>query len=419
MRTKAVALYGKKDLRVREFDLPEIGEEELLVEVISDTACLSTYKATILGEDHKRVPENLEEHPIIVGHEFGGFIVKVGDKIKEQFNEGDRFVLQPAMGLDNGYSAGYSYEFFGGDATYCIIPKVAIDLGCVLPYNGTYFANGSLAEPMSCIIGAFNANYHTTPYVYKHEMGVKKGGQLALLGCGGPMGIGALDYAVNGDLGIKKIVATEIDQKRIDRLKKLIPPSAAKEKGIELVYVNVGEVENQMDHLMELSDNQGFDDVFVFAAVEPLLVLADSILGNDGCLNFFAGPTDKKFTVPINLYNVHYASTHIVGTSGGSTDDMKLSLKLTEEGRINPSMMITHIGGLEATPEMILGMKNSSAGKNAIYPHISLKLTSLEEFEEKGKTDPVFMEIHRLIEKHDGIWNEEAEKYLLENLSDQ
>ncbi|OJF94611.1 zinc-binding dehydrogenase [Alkalibacterium sp. 20] len=417
MRTKAVALYGKKDLRVREFDLPEIGEEELLVKVISDTACLSTYKATILGEDHKRVPENLEEHPIIVGHEFGGFIVEVGDKIREQFNEGDKFVLQPAMGLDSGYSAGYSYEFFGGDATYCIIPKVAIDLGSVLPYNGTYFANGSLAEPMSCIIGAFNANYHTTPYVYKHEMGVKKGGQLALLGCGGPMGIGALDYAVNGDLGIKKIVATEIDEKRINRLKKLIPPSAAKEKGIELVYVNVGEVENQKDYLMELSDNQGFDDVFVFAAVEPLLILADGILGNDGCLNFFAGPTDKNFTVPINLYNVHYASTHIVGTSGGSTDDMKHSLKLTEEGKINPSMMITHIGGIEATPEMILGMKNASAGKNAIYPHISLELTGLEEFEEKGKTDPVFMEVHKLIEKHDGIWNEEAEKYLLENLS--
>lgn len=419
MKTKAVALYGKKDLRVREFELPEIGEDELLVKVISDTACLSTYKATILGEDHKRVPENLEEHPIIVGHEFGGYIEKVGGKIRDQFNEGDKFVLQPAMGLDSGYSAGYSYEFFGGDATYCIIPKVAIDLGTVLPFKGTYFVNGSLAEPMSCIIGAFNANYHTKPYVYEHEMGVKQNGQLALLGCGGPMGIGALDYAVNGGLGVRKVVATEMDGKRLERMKKLIPVSAAKENGVELVYVNAAEVENQKEHLMELSEGQGFDDVMVFAAVEPLLVLADSILGNDGCLNFFAGPTDKNFTVPINMYNVHYGSTHYVGTSGGSTDDMKVSLKLTEEGKINPSMMITHIGGLEATPEMILGMKDSSAGKNAIYPHISMELTALEEFEEKGKADPRFMEIHRLIEEHDGIWNEEAERYLLENFSNK
>ena len=65
---------------------------------------------------------------------------------------------------DSGYSAGYSYEYYGGNATYCIIPKVSIDIGCVLPYDGDYFANASLAEPMSCIIGAFHATYHTTPY---------------------------------------------------------------------------------------------------------------------------------------------------------------------------------------------------------------------------------------------------------------
>lgn len=417
MKTRAVALYGKEDLRVREFELPAISEEELLVKVISDTACLSTLKAAILGEEHKRVPNNLKENPIIVGHEFSGYIVEVGEKLKNQFTEGEKFVLQPAMGLENGYSAGYSYEYFGGDATYCIIPKIAIDLGCVLPYSGTYFANASLAEPMSCIIGAFNANYHTTPYVYTHEMGVKKGGQLALLGCGGPMGIGALDYAINGELGIKKIVATEINEARINRLKRLLPPSVAEEKGIELIYVNAEEVADQKEYLLSLTDNKGFDDVFVFAAVRPLLELADSILGNDGCLNFFAGPTDKNFTVPINFYNLHYNSTHFVGTSGGSTDDMRIALKLTEEGKINPSMMITHAGGLEAAPEMILAMKNSTSGKNVIYPHIRMELTALEEFEEKGKSDPVYKELHHLIEKHNGIWNEEAESYLLEHFS--
>lgn len=84
-------------------------------------------------------------------------------------------MLQPAMGLPSGYSAGYSYEYFGGNATYMIIPEVAINLGCVLPYHGSYFAAASLAEPMCCIIGAYNANFHTTPYVYEHRMGIKPG----------------------------------------------------------------------------------------------------------------------------------------------------------------------------------------------------------------------------------------------------
>ena len=59
------------------------------------------------------------------------------------------------------------------NATYCIIPKVSIDLGCVLPYKGDYFANASWQKLMSCIIGAFHATYHTTPYVYEHH-GIKR-----------------------------------------------------------------------------------------------------------------------------------------------------------------------------------------------------------------------------------------------------
>ena len=37
------------------------------------------------------------------------------------------------------------------------------------------------------------------------------------------------------------------------------------------------------------------------------------------------------------------------------------------------------------------------------------------DFEELGKTDPMFAELHRLCEKHNGLWNGEAEKYLLAN----
>lgn len=119
------------------------------------------------------------------------------------------------MGLPSGYSAGYSYEYFGGNATYMIIPEVAINLGCVLPYHGSYFAAASLAEPMCCIIGAYNANYHTTQYVYEHRMGVKPGGKIALLACAGPMGIGAIDYAINGGIQPSRVVVVDIDEARL------------------------------------------------------------------------------------------------------------------------------------------------------------------------------------------------------------
>lgn len=78
MKTKVAAIYGKRDVRLREFELPEITDNELLVSVISDSVCLSTRKAALLGSEHKRVPDDLENHPVITGHECAGVIVEVG-----------------------------------------------------------------------------------------------------------------------------------------------------------------------------------------------------------------------------------------------------------------------------------------------------------------------------------------------------
>ena len=415
MKTKVAALYGKNDIRIREFDLPEITENEILAEVVSNGKCLSSYKAAILGTDHKRVPANIGEHPVIIGHEFSGKIVKVGKRWKDKYKEGESFALQPAMNYKGTpYSPGYSYEFFGGDATYTIIPNEVMELDLLLKYDSPYFANASLAEPMSCIIGAFHANYHTTNFVLGHKMGIAQGGNLALLASAGPMGLGAIDYAINNTTRTpNRIVVTDIDDNRLNRAKKLIPPDSAKEKGIELIYVNVKNLENPKKYLMELTDNKGYDDVFAFAAIEEVVELAGSILGRDGCLNFFAGPTDKEFSTRFNFYNVHYSSTHIVGTSGGSLDDMKESLELSQKGLINPSFMITHIGGLNCVPDTVLNLPKIPGGKKMIYPHIEMELTAIEDFKELGKKDEFFRKLAEIVERNNELWCEEAERYLL------
>jgi L-sorbose 1-phosphate reductase len=418
MKTRAAVLSGKNKISIREFELPEITDDELLVKVISDSACLSTYKASVRGEDHKRVPNNISEHPVIIGHEFAGIIKQVGNNLKNRFKEGDRFVLQPAMGLESGYSAGYSYEYFGGDATYCIIPKIAIDLGCVLPYKGTYFANASLSEPMSCIIGAFHANYHTKQYIYKHDMGIKKGGKVALLGCAGPMGIGAIEYAINGSVKPSLVVVLDIDEERLNRVSDLIKVEDVEKKGIKLVYLNAKN-KDAVHELMDLSDGTGYDDVFVFAAVEQLIETADDVLANDGCLNFFSGPTDNKFKAKFNFYNVHYEGTHIVGTSGGSTEDMLEAIDLSQKGLINPSFMITHVGGLNAVPETIKNLPNIPGGKKLIYPHIEMELTAIEDFEKLGKNNEFYRKLAEICKKNNNIWCEEAEKFLLSSLENK
>ncbi|MGY5612410.1 zinc-binding dehydrogenase [Vibrio brasiliensis] len=414
VQTTAAVICGEKDVQLRTFDLPPIGDDELLVKNISNSICLSTYKAALLGSNHKRVPENIDQVPVMTGHEYAGIIVEVGANLRGRFKPGQPFVLQPAMGLPSGYSAGYSYETFGGNATYSIIPKIAIDLGCVLPYNSDYFANASLAEPMSCIIGAYHASYHTTPYVYEHQMGIKQGGSLALLACAGPMGIGAIDYAINGPVKPSLIVVTDIDSQRLSRAESLISKQSALQQGITLHYVNTAELDDPVSHLKQLNKGNGYDDVMVYAAVQQVIEQADELLGNDGCLNFFAGPTDKQFKVPFNFYNVHYESTHIVGTSGGSTGDMLESIELSEQNKINPSFMITHVGGLESAPHTILNQLDIPGGKKLIYPHINLPLTAIDNFRSLADVDPFFVELDAILAANNYVWNQHAEKALLE-----
>lgn len=416
MNTKAVRIYGKKDLRLEEFELPPLKDNEILAQVVSDSICMSSHKAALQGADHKRVPDDIAVHPTIIGHEFAGVIVEVGKKWQDKFKSGQKFSIQPAMAHTGTLDApGYSYRYTGGDATYIIIPDIVMEADCLLPYDGEAFYPASLSEPMSCIVGAFNASFHVPPGTYKHEMGIKKGGNLAILAGVGPMGLGAIDYALHHDRTPSLLVVTDIDDTRLARAACLFTPEHAAKIGIKLIYVNTSKLQEPEKYLRDLTEGRGFDDVFVFAPVKQVVEQADAILGFDGCLNFFAGPTNPDFKAEINFYNVHYSFTHIMGTSGGNTDDMKKSLKLMAEGRINPAIMITHVGGLDSVIETTLNLPQIPGGKKLIYTNISMPLISLYRLGEKAKEDPFYAGLHDIVSKNDFIWNLEAEKYLLAN----
>lgn len=410
--TRAARIHGTDKVAVSEFGLPDIGPDELLLRVVSSSMCLSTYKAMSLGSEHKRVPDTIFSDPVITGHEFAGVLEEVGDELADRFTVGQSVAILPTMGLPSGYSPGYSYPYFGGDATYCIVPAIAVEKGCVLPYDDGYYANGSLAEPMSCIIGAFRSSYHTEPLVWEHHMGLKPGGRLALLGSGGAMGIGALDYALNGPFTPSLVVAVDVDAERLDRLRTLFPAEEAGRRGCRLEVVDASG-KDPVEVLRAISPD-GFDDVVVFAAVKQLVEAGDAVLAHDGCLNFFAGPTDRTFSASLNLYNIHYESTHLVGTSGGSRSDMEESLELSATGAINPSRMVTHVGGLDAVPDALSDLPSFTGGKILIYPHIEMDLTAIADLDELGGSDPRFARLARLCADGNDIWNQAAEEYVLQ-----
>ncbi|OJV36625.1 MAG: L-sorbose 1-phosphate reductase [Bacteroidales bacterium 36-12] len=418
MKTKAVRLYGKKDLRLEEFELPEIKEDEILAKVICDSLCMSSYKASSQGTDHKRIPNDVAENPIMIGHEFAGELIQVGSKWANKFKAGDKFSIQPALNYAGGpvgvlSAPGYSYKYIGGDATYVIIPNEVMELNCLLSYEGEGYYPASLSEPLSCVIGAMHANYHTTPGSYVHKMDIVDGGNMALLAGVGPMGLAAINYVLNRpDRRPSLFVVTDVDQVRLDRAASLYTVEFAASMGIDLRYVNTGKMDNPVEGLKAISDGHGYDDVFVFAPVKQVIEQADDILAFDGCLNFFAGPSDPNFKALFNFYNVHYAYSHVVGTSGGNNDDMVEALDLMSKG-LDPAGLVTHIGGLNAVIDTTNNLPNIPGGKKLIYTHIEMPLTPIAEFENLGENDEVFRHLADICKRHNGLWNVEAENYLL------
>ena len=151
--------------------------------------------------------------------------------------------------------------------------------------------------------------------------------------------------------------------------------------------------------------------------VGTLFTLAGDIAAEDGCVNFFAGPADHSLCGNINLYRIHYDGFHIVGTAGSIPEDTVDTIKLIESGAIDPSIMVSHILGLNDYRETIMEMAHPNGAKKVCYTHLDIPLTALEDFAEKGKTDPMFKKLHELTQKTNGLWNKEAEDYLLNTLA--
>ncbi|MBQ8578055.1 MAG: zinc-binding dehydrogenase [Clostridia bacterium] len=414
MQTIALRLYGANDLRLEAFSLPAITEDEILMRVFSDTVCASTYKAVKQGSGHKRVPENVATNPIIIGHEMCGEVIEVGRNLTDAWHKGDKVIVQPALKLENLYDPGYSYEYIGGNATYVIVPKVVLDRGCLIPYRGDSYYKGSLVESIGCVLRGFKGLYHEDPIDCTRINGPKKGGKTAILGGAGPMGLACAALAASyGEASM--VVVTDINGERLADAAARYTPDMAWKNGCDLRYVNTADMEDPAKTLRALTGGTGFDDVFVMVPVPGLFTMAETVAGIDGCVNFFAGPADHGLMGSLNLYRIHYDGVHVVGTAGSTTQDTWDTIRLIENGILDPSIMVSHIMGLNAAKEAVFAMEHPSGAKKVCYSSIDLPIVALSEFEERGKQDPMFAELDRITKAHGGLWSEEAEQYLLEH----
>jgi threonine dehydrogenase-like Zn-dependent dehydrogenase len=237
---------------------------------------------------------------------------------------------------------------------------------------------------------------------------MRPNGIAVFIGAGGPMGQMHLQRALENPDGPSVLIATEVNQERLDTLENRFLP-LAEEKGRTLYVVNPQEVSPSFyEFVMAHSDGKGADDVIVSVPSAKLMEQAASLMNPNGMMVAFAGvPTGTM--APVNLSDVYLHNAQFTGTSGLTIDDQGSVLERANEGKLSPGRMVAAIGGMKAARDAIVGvMESAYPGKIVIFPQIyDLPLMGLDELSEK---------LPGVAEKlgPSNVWTIEAEAVLFE-----
>jgi threonine dehydrogenase-like Zn-dependent dehydrogenase len=267
--------------------MPEFGVDELLIRHDACGLCFSDIKVISQGEDHPRIYRNMQEEPVVLGHEVVMTVVGVGENLKDQYQPGDRFIIQADIFVD-GVGYAYGYEIQGGLSLYNVIDQRILngDHGnYLIPiHQETGYAESALVEPWACVIAA---------YYLQYRQGLKDGGTAWFVGP--EEGEYSLSEGLDQDSHPALIKLTDMNGPFGDWLR-----LKAEKFGIPVVEVD--RVESVED---EAAKEDQVDDIILLSPAISLIEKISPYLAYHGVLAFYVDqPFDEKANLDIG--RVHY-----------------------------------------------------------------------------------------------------------------
>lgn len=384
MRALVLNGTGFDHLKVSKVPTPKPGPKQMLARVDAAGICTSLIKLIEQGPDHPLVYGwNLSRWPLILGDEGAVTLVEIGDELKNIYQKGDRYVIQPAVDHepinhreryhDNGKGMAkiaVSYTLGGHLAEFILITEEIIAANCILPIPSPSlcYAHAATCEPISCIISAQDHHMHL---IQKNPLeprivhkGLKPGGVTVIVGAG-TMGRIHVDLAMS--YHPRMVIVADFIEERLERASKLFS-SRSKKLGIDLILINSSSTDLKK-FVLEQTFQHGADDVIIAVGSKKAIEGATDYIGQGGVLNLFGGLKKGEEFASFDTIAIHYKAINVTGSSGGSPWDMAHTLDLMLEGKINPASHITQIGDLEHAIELIKMVKAQKIdGKAVVYP---------------------------------------------------
>ncbi|HEY3298982.1 MAG TPA: zinc-binding dehydrogenase, partial [Armatimonadota bacterium] len=337
---------------------------------------------------------------------------------KFELVETPQYVDMDLAAFESEYGLVDDIIVLGADAD--IIETVANHLGNEGVMN--IVARESMSRPVKIDVGKVHYQRHQyigtsgrsigASYGAKRKQSeLRNGGTAWFIGGAGPMGKMHVQLAMETAGGPSKILVTDVGAERLESATRRFAPLAAS-KGITFQAVNPNEMSTEdFNKIVDgLTDEQGFDDIVVMAPVGAIIANWVKYLAEEGLMNIFAGVPIGTIA-DIDLTDVYMNQIRFVGSSGSRLSDMQDTLKAAESGQLSSGTALAAIGGIEASWDGMLAVKELKyTGKAVIYPQIKgLELLSLAEL--KDRLPKVYAKL-----TNGEFWNNEAEAELLREM---
>ena len=237
---------------------------------------------------------------------------------------------------------------------------------------------------------------------------LQKNGAAVFIGAGGPMGQMHVQRAIELPDGPNLVIATEVNENRLQAVQERFAPLAAKHDVELLVYNPTTAEQSIYEFVMQATDHIGADDVVVSVPVANVMAEAATLLNPDGMLVFFAGVPNGTLA-PLDLSPVYLHNAQFTGTSGLTIEDQAQVMHKAIDGSLSPARSVAAIGGMNAAQEGIEAMMDGRyPGKIVIFPQIpDLPLLGLDDLPESLPDVAAALD-------EDGMWTNEAEAVLID-----
>jgi threonine dehydrogenase-like Zn-dependent dehydrogenase len=296
-----------------------------------------------------------------------------------------------------------------GEAARYIARRGTFNLVGTKPLDGLVQVDlGRLHYDYVAFVGTDGTDIAASYGQQRNRCELRSGGITVFVGAGGPMGQMHVQRALELPNGPKVVVATEVSDERLETLKEMFAPLAAKQDRTIAFFNPTTSKVSFHDFVMELTGGRGADDVVVSVPVAKLMEEADTVMKADGMMVLFAGVPNGTYGV-VNLSNVYLSNAQYTGTSGLTIHDQTLVMDRRIAGTLSPGRSVAAIGGLPTAAEALEAVEHGRfPGKVIVFPQIqNLPLLGLKELAER------LPEVAAKLGE-DFLWTKEAEEVLIE-----